>query len=169
VNEYVSRLRDLEKRRPAPGGNVRQHRKVLSYRESVIRLSLGMIAATALDNLSIEEGIQATYHDEEIEMLYRIVMLCQIIDDVLDFKRDTDDELPTFLTAHVLPCQAVALTFEAGKRYADSGDLPTSPHLFPFRVALLAVSVLAKLAIMFGRWRLRRQAFRTGSELVPDQ
>jgi hypothetical protein len=169
MNEYVSRLRDLEKRRPSPGGDARHHRTVQSYRESVVRLSLGMVAATALDNLSIDDGIQATYHDAEIETLYRIVMLCQIIDDVLDFATDIDNDLPTFLTAHTLPREALSLTSEAATRYADGGGLPTSRHLFPFRVALLAISALAKLTIMFGRCRLKMQAIRTPSELVPDQ
>ena len=160
VNEYMSRLRDLENRRPSPGGDARQHRKAQAYRESVIRLSLGMIAATALKNLTIEDGIQATYRDEDLETLYRIVMLCQIIDDVFDFAADTDDGLPSFLTADALPSQALALTSDAAMRYADWGGLPSSPHVFPFRAALLGISALAKLAIMFGHWRLRVHGLR---------
>src|SRR5262245_11700576 len=77
VNEYVGRLRDLENRRPLPGGDAGQHRKAQSYRESVNRLSLGVIAKAALGNVTIDEAIQATYRDEDVETLYRIVMLCQ--------------------------------------------------------------------------------------------
>jgi hypothetical protein len=152
----MSRLRDLENRRPSPGGDARQHRKAQAYRESVIRLSLGMIAATALENLTIEDGILATYRDEDLETLYRIAMLCQIIDDVLDFAADSDDGLPSFLTAAASPPQALALTSDAAMRYADQGGLPSAPHVFPFRVALLGISAVAKLAIMFGhlRWRV---------------
>jgi len=166
VDEYTSRLRDLENRRPSPGGDVLQHRKAQAYREAVIRLSLGMIAATALENLTIEDGIRATRRDEDLETLYRIVMLCQIIDDVLDFATDTDDGLPSFLTAHASPSQALALTSDAATRYADRGGLPSSPHVFPFRVALWGISSLAKVAIMFGRWRLRLHSLRDWSALI---
>jgi hypothetical protein len=169
VNEYLSRLRDLENRRPSPGGDVRQHRKAQTYRESVIRLSLGMIAATALENATIEDGIRATHRDEDLETLYRIVMLCQIIDDVLDFATDTDDGLPSFLTADASPSQALALTSDAATRYADRGGLPSSPHMFPFHVALLGISALAKVAILFGHWRLRFQAIRNRSALLANR
>jgi len=169
VEEYMSRLRDLENQRPSPGGDVRQHRKVQAYRESVIRLSLGMIAATALDSLTIEDGIRATHCDEDLETLYRIVMLCQIIDDVFDLATDTAGGLPSFLTAHASPPKALALTSDAAIRYADRGGSPSSPHVFPFRVALLGVSVLAKLAIKFAHWRLRWHARRRWSELTVDR
>ncbi len=169
VNEYINRLRDLENRRPSPSGDVRQHRKVQAYRESVVRLSLGIIAATALENLTIEDGIRATHRDADLETLYRIVMLCQIIDDVLDFATDTDDGVPSFLTAHASPSQALALTSDAATRYANRGGLPSSPHVFPFRVALLGISALAKVAIMFGRWRLRLHALRNWPAMLANR
>ena len=75
IDEYISRLRHLENRRPSLSGDSLQPKKTRAYRESVIRLSLGMVAATALNNLTIEDGIQATHCDEDLEMLYRIVML----------------------------------------------------------------------------------------------
>ncbi len=155
VNEYIRRLRNLENQRPLPGGDDQQHGQAQAYRESVIRLSLGKIATTALGNLTIEDGIQATFNDEDLETLYRIVMLCQIIDDVLDFKKDKDDGLPTFLTAHASPSQALSLTSKAAKQYFDQRSLSSSPHVFPFSVALWGVSALAKVAIMYGYWRLK--------------
>jgi hypothetical protein len=155
VNEYWRRLRELENRRPSPGGDAGQHRQTQAYRESVVRLSLGMIAATTLGNLTIEDGIRATHREEELEMLYRIVMLCQIIDDFMDFAADMDHGLPSFLTAHASPLAASSLTSAAATRYADRGGLPSSPHVFPFRVALWGVSVLAKVVILLGHWRLK--------------
>jgi hypothetical protein len=44
VVEYLRRLRDLESRRPLPGGDDWQFHKVGWYREAVVRLSLGMVA-----------------------------------------------------------------------------------------------------------------------------
>jgi hypothetical protein len=169
VNEYVRRLRDLERRRPSPGGDAGQHRQAQSYRESVIRLSLGMIAATTLGSLTLEDGIRATYRDEDLETLYRIVMLCQIIDDFLDFATDIDRGLPSFLTAHASPPTALALTAEAATRYADRRGLPGSPHVFPFRLALLGISVLAKVVILCGRWRLKLHALQNRFALIADR
>jgi hypothetical protein len=163
VNEYLNRLRDLEKRRPSPGGDVQQHRMVQFYRESVVRLSLGMIAATALENATIEDGIRATHRDEDLETLYRIVMLCQIVDDVLDLATDADHGLPSFLTANASLSQALALTSGAATRYADRSGLPSSPQTFPFRMALLGISAIARLVILFGHWRWRWQAIRSRS------
>jgi len=155
VNEYIGRLSDLENRRPAPGGGVRQYRKAQDYRESVIRLSLGMVAATVLENVSIEDGIRATHCEADLQTLFRIVMLCQIIDDVLDVEADIDNRLPSFMTAHASPFQALALAADARAGYADRSDLPSSPQLFPFRVALLGISILANTVIMLRHWRLR--------------
>jgi hypothetical protein len=160
VNEYQCRLRDLENRRPSPGGDVRRHREAQAYRESVIRLSLGVIAATALGDMTIEDGIQATHRDEDLETLFRIVMLCQIIDDFLDFTTDTDRGLPSFLTSHASQPRALSLTADAARRYADRGGLPSSPHTFPFRVALWGVSAIARVLITFGHGRLKVHALQ---------
>lgn len=168
VNEYIIRLREIENRRPSSGGDDQQHQKVQAYRESVVRLSLGMVAATAFGNLTVEEGIQAIEHDEDLEMLYRIVMLCQIIDDVLDLAKDTDNEVPSFLTAHTSPSQALILTSDAATRYVRGG-MPASPHLFPFRMALLGMLALTKVAIMYGRWRLRLLVLRSWLTWNADQ
>ena len=165
VSDYLGRLRALEKRRPVPGGDNRRHRQVQTYREAVIRLSLGMAVATALGNLSIQEGTSATHDEKDIELLFRIVMLCQIIDDILDYTNDTVDGVPSFLTAHASPSQALTLTSDASTCYAYSGELPSSPHLLPFRVALWGVTVLAKLAIVFGQWRLRMPGGSSGRQL----
>ncbi len=151
IEDYADRLSNLENERPAPNGGVGQFCKAQRYREEVVRLSLAMIAATVLDNTSIDDGIQATQCEEDLDMLYRIVMLCQIIDDVLDFETDVAAGLPSFLTAHVSLPDALALTEEARRQYAGSADLLSSRHLFPFRVALAGVSVVAK-AVIFGRW-----------------
>ncbi|WP_299470254.1 hypothetical protein [uncultured Gimesia sp.] len=166
VNEYVCRLRHLEMRRSLPGGDDRLHGKAQAYRESVIRLSLGMVAATALDDMTIEDGIQATYRDDDLETLYRIVMLCQIIDDVLDFAKDKNDGLPGFLTAHASPSQALTLTSAAALRYANRDSMPSLPHVFPFRVALMGVSVLAQVSISYGYWRLRWYSLRNWSASI---
>jgi hypothetical protein len=168
LNEFVRRLRDLERRRPSPHGDARNHSEVQAYRESVVRLSLGTIAATTLRDLTIEDGIRATSCDEDLETLYRIVMLCQIIDDVFDFAADTADDLPSFLTAHTSPSQSLTLTSDAAMRYARRSDTPCAPHLFPFRVALLGISAVAKAAMIYGHARWRCQSLRNRTTLMAD-
>ena len=150
--EYLHRLGDLESRRPRPGDGDWQ--EVRLYREAVVRLSLGMVAATANGNPCLDEAIRATREDANLNLLFRIVMQCQIIDDVLDYSQDLSVGLPSFLTAcHSLP-RAFDLTRLAALAYADDPDLPRIADLFALRSALVLVSTCAKLVIAFGRWRL---------------
>ncbi|WP_145218455.1 hypothetical protein [Gimesia alba] len=168
VDEYLGKLRRLEDRRPTLNGDDQVYHLAQTYRESVIRLSLGTIAATALGNLTIEDGIQATYYQEDLKTLFRIVMLCQIIDDIFDFAKDKEDGLPGFLTAHASPYQALRLTSDAARYYADRRGLPSSPHMFPFRIAMLGISVIANVAIMYGYCRLKWYAFRNWSTWIKE-
>jgi hypothetical protein len=155
VVEYLRRLRDLESRRPLPGGDYRQFQQVGLYREAVVRLSLGMVAATANGNQCLDEAIRATYCDADLHILFRIVMQCQIIDDVLDYAKDMAAGLPSFLTASRSLPQAFELTRLAALGYADDRDLPRTGEVFPLRLALFLVSTCTKLVILLGRWRQR--------------
>ena len=99
VDEYLRQLRELERHRPSARGDHRQFDEIRAYREAVARLSMGIVAATALGDECSENGIRATHSDDDLETLFRIVMQCQIIDDVLDYAKDTSAGLPSFLTA----------------------------------------------------------------------
>ena len=88
IEEYLSRLRELESRRPPIGGDHRRFDEVRSYREAVVRLSLATITAIALNAECLDDGIQATHGDRDVDALFRIAMQCQIIDDVLDYAED---------------------------------------------------------------------------------
>lgn len=153
VDEYLRQLRKLEGRRPSLGGDHRQFDEVRSYRAAVARLSLGMVATTAIGNQGLDEGIRATFGDDDLEILFRIVMQCQIIDDVLDYSKDTSVGLPSFLTASESLPQALELTRLAALGYAGDRDLPRSGDLFPLRLALSFVSTCARLVILLGRLR----------------
>lgn len=155
VEEYLRQLRELERRRPATGGDHRRFDEVRSYRESVARLSLGFGAAIALGHACVEDGIRATHCDNDLETLFRIVMQCQIIDDVLDYEEDAFAGLPGFLTASASPVEATELTAQAARDYSTRGDLPPTASGFPFRMALCVVSVIAKLVIQLGHWSHR--------------
>ncbi len=155
VIEYLRRLRDLECERPTPGGDHRQFEKVSWYREAVVRLSLGMVATAADCSPSLQEGIRATYDAADLGILFRIVMHCQIIDDVLDYSQDMPAGLPGFLTASKSFPQAFELTRLAARGYADDRDLPRTGDVFPLRIALFAVALLTKLVLCLSGWRRR--------------
>ena len=155
VVDFLRRLRELETRRPPLGGDHKQFHEVESYREAIVRLSLGMVATTAIGNQCLDEGVGATYCDDDLEILFRIVMQCQIIDDVLDYSKDMSAGLPSFLTASESLPQAFELTRLAALGYADNRNLPRTGDVFPLRLALFVVSTCTKLVILLGRWRQR--------------
>ncbi|WP_145450895.1 hypothetical protein [Gimesia panareensis] len=154
VREYLNRLRELEKQRPATGGDDRRHSQAQLYREVVVRLSLGMLAAASLEEMTVEEGIEATLQTADFELLFRIVMLCQVIDDVIDYRQDADAGLPGLMTCSTSPTRALKLTSASAARYADQRSLSTSPALFPFRLALWGVAALTRTAILYGYGRM---------------
>ena len=153
VEEFLRRLCELETRRPSPAEAdfQFQFRKIRSYREAVVRLLLGMVATTAVGNHCIDEGIRATYGDNDLKILFRIVMQCQIIDDVLDYSKDLSAGLPSFLTASESLPEAIKMTRQAAFGYGDIRDLPRSDTVFPLRVALFFGSTCVKLMIRLAR------------------
>ena len=156
VEAVVRQLSDVEARRPSPFGPVRDARRfhdVRSYREAVVRLWLGTIAAATAGSRCLEEGILATYDDDVLEVLFRIVMQCQIIDDVLDYSRDASAGLPSFLTASASLREAIERTHQASCEYAHHRDFARSGDVLPLRMALAVASFSARLVILFRRWR----------------
>ena len=107
-------------RRPSIGGDRRRFDEVRSYREAVARLSLATAAAIALNAEGSEADIQAAHGDSDVDTLFRIVMQCQIIDDVMDYAEDLSAGLPSFLTASASLPQAMALTARAARSYGAS-------------------------------------------------
>ncbi len=150
--EYLRRLSDLESGRPLPGGDDWHFQKVGLYREAVVRLSLGMLATAANGNQCLDEGIRATYRDRDLNMLFRIAMQCQIVDDVLDYAKDFSAGLPSFLTASKSLPRSLELAWLAALDYADDRDLARTGDVFALRAALFLVSMFTKLVIVFALW-----------------
>ena len=153
ITEYLSRLRELETRRPSVGGDLQRFDEVRSYREAVARLSLATITAIALNAESLDEGIQATYGDCDVAALFRMAMQCQIIDDVIDYRKDLSAGLPSFLTACASLPQAIALTADAVGFYAPSRRPSTGGGVFPLEAALHVMTLVAKLVAGVARRR----------------
>lgn len=155
VAEYLARLRELEGERPAPGGDGGRFDQVRSYREDVVRLSLAVIASMAFDARSLEEGMQAVRGHEDLQLLFRIVMQCQVIDDVLDFDEDCSAGLPSFLTGPASLPEAIEWTRRAVAGYADASAASPSGHCVPLRVVLVGVSACTRLLLGLGSWRAK--------------
>ncbi len=145
ITDYLCRLHALEARRPSVGGDLRRFDDARAYREAVARLSLAALTAIALNADGLDEGIQATHGDSDVAALFRMAMQCQIIDDVVDYRKDLSAGLPSFLTASSSLPHAAALTACAARRY-HAGIEPASSVL-PLRLALRVLTTLAVLAV----------------------
>jgi hypothetical protein len=168
---YLLRLRELEEQRPSIGGDRRRFGEVRAYREGVARLSMATAAAIALTDECREVKISSAYGDPDVDTLYRILMQCQVIDDVIDYRADLAAGLPSFLTALTSLPLGLELTAEAVKRYAAG-----SKGAFPMRMALAVITLMTKLTVVMGRhryenarefgsedWQIRRVERRPGS------
>jgi hypothetical protein len=151
VADYLRRLGALERGRPMPGGGRWQFQEVSLYREAVVRLSLGMVATAARVNSGLDEAIAATYSGGALNLLFRLVMQCQIIDDVLDYSQDRSAGLPSFLTACTSLGQARELTQRAARGYAEGRRATRAADVFPLRAALFLVSLGAQWVVSLRR------------------
>jgi hypothetical protein len=149
IDAYLSRLRELESHRPSIGEDRRRFDEVRSYREAVVRLAIATAAAIALnaDDFEEERGAQ---DDSDVDTLFRVLMQCQIIDDVLDYAEDLAMQLPSFLTASPSLAEVVDLTMEAARDY---GATARRDAVFPFRVALRIFTAATTLVVRAARWR----------------
>ena len=145
----------------------RRFEEVRAYREAVARMSLATLVAIALDAESLEEALQETHCDSEVEALFRIVMQCQIIDDVLDYAEDVSAGLPSFLTATASLPKAIELTAETARSYSSKSHRATRNGVFPLRAAASVVTAAARLVVSladlrhrtaspFSHWRVLR-------------
>jgi hypothetical protein len=153
VADYLRRLGELETGRPSPGGSEGHFQTVASYREAVVRLSLGMLAATAVGSPGLDDGSRATYDDAALNVLFRIAMQCQIIDDIVDYPEDRAAGLPSFLTASGPLLRAFELTRRASLGYADACGLARRTDVFPLGCALTLVSFCVTVVTALGHWR----------------
>jgi hypothetical protein len=164
IDEYLSRLRELERERPPVAGDYRRFDDVRAYREAVVRLSLATVTAIALPADSVDEGLRATHCNRDVDTLFRIAMQCQIIDDVLDYREDLSAGLPSFLTAAVSLPQAMAWTADAARRYASRDQRSSNNGVLSLRIGLAIVTAVTKLVVRFGA-RPQPRVHREGQRL----
>lgn len=162
ITEYLSRLGELESRRPSVGGDRRHFDDVRSYREAVVRLSLATITAIALKADCLEEAMRATYSDGDVTALFGMAMQCQIIDDVVDYRTDLSAGLPSFLTASASLPLAMASTAEAARSYAARCGGSAAIGVFPLEVALWVLAAVTRLVVAVARRGGLRDALAAG-------
>ena len=154
VEAYLGRLGELEGRRPSIGGDHQRFDEVRSYREAGARLSIGTTAAIALHGGCLDEGIRAAERDSDVETLSRILMLCQVIDDALDYPEDLSAGLPSYLTACASLSQSMALTRRAIRSYAASRG-EAADAVIPLRLALWVFTAVTTFVMHAANWRYR--------------
>lgn len=170
LRNYMIQLRSLEKIRPLPGGDHRRFEDVKAYREAVAKLSLETIAVIVFEtgnscggaagdggsHKAGSGGRSELYRDcIELEMLFRIVMQCQIIDDVMDYSRDAAARLPSFLTATADLQQSIRYAGQAARKYETVDGLPLVAATMTLRLALFGMSNLAKAVLIVRQWQHR--------------
>ena len=164
AEEYWRRIQNIERQRPGAGGQPMQFSIARAYREEVVELSLGVLATAAFGLEFVDDGIQVVRTEPDLAIVFRIVMQCQVIDDAVDYSKDTADGLPSFLTSSESLPQAFELTAQVSRNYTDLKNVARCAHVLPFRIALVVVSVIAKLVMTLARWRLALAR----SELQPE-
>ena len=104
VRAYYRQLHRRETARPAlsdePQG-AKWRASVVRYGENIVRLSLATLAAVAFGG-PLPAAERNAVRDKDLAVLFRIVMLAQILDDLMDWSEDLRMRLPTFMTLHRL-------------------------------------------------------------------
>lgn len=167
ANDYVCSIQQLELKRPEAFRDHLQSEDTLRYRESIVGLNLTFLIMLSLEYGSLEECLRATHADDDLKLLFRIVMQCQIIDDVFDYSKDVRQRLPGFLTASARLGESFDMTWNAARRYASGHSSSRISSLFPLQAALFLVSMIAKTLIILGRWRQRSQIAKMNSYELP--
>ena len=155
IDAYLNRLGELEVGRPRIGGDHRRFDEVRSYREAVAHLCVRTAAAIALDGGRNNGTVLPARRDPDVETLVRILLQCQVIDDVVDYADDLSAGLPSFLTATASLSQAMELTSAAARTYGAISERPAGAAIFPFRITLALFTATARLAVRVAGWRHR--------------
>lgn len=139
ICSYIKRLRHLERSRP---GRRPAASDVRIYRENVNRVSLATLWAIATQG-PIDVAEHEIQTDADLRILFRIVMIAQIIDDVLDIRKDCKRGLPSFATADDSNSPAL---IAAVKSYSHPAPLGLHPQ-FCLHILLRTAARGARAAI----------------------
>ena len=155
---YFRELRQAERNRPRLRLPCRAGilKETAAYRETVVRISLSALAAIALGQPNggeMDDRWNARAEEACCSQLFALVMLIQICDDLLDWRRDWRAGLPTFATAELLQCagQAEGGDTSGGVRQRRNGGDDVSCRGFPAEMRILAVCAMRVRRLSPGR------------------
>lgn len=166
IRAYLTQLQEQEENRPSVGpwdvaAVEARSRRVRNYRESVARLSLQAIvdllsrqrrtADLTDDEDAFDEPSKSAAYGAGLELLFHLVMLCQLIDDALDYGSDRAAGLPSFLTAAGEIRLSLNGANAAVDDYVGSPECP-EPCLFPFQLARSAMGQCVRLLLAWCGW-----------------
>lgn len=147
VKNYAKLLRHYERDRPQREEGLTA---ITRYRENVNRLSLAMLWALAT-NTSLESAQREVHSDNSLQLLFRIIMQCQLIDDVLDIRKDRLRSLPSLATTRDVSALSLRklASFYSGVR-SDAHARDSCLWL-----ALQSMATCARLVILVFRARIQ--------------
>jgi hypothetical protein len=139
VRAYAKRLRALERLRPHLGGG---SSAIGTYRENVNRVSLGLLWALAGDRTLASAELEIVV-EEDLRLLFRIVMQTQVIDDVLDVRLDRRRGLPSFASGPDASAHSLGGWVSV---YSDPNPIRLDQN-FCLQITLRIVAALARALI----------------------
>jgi hypothetical protein len=148
VRLYLECLQSLEHNRPAPGDGFFNFAGVLIYRQDVVRLSLGATSVLACLSPDLKSGITATQDENLVNILFRIVMLCQIIDDLIDARKDLAAGLPSFVTLFPDMKTALAKASNISQLYAAARYQIQSREMVLLKLLLVITATITRMVIL---------------------
>ena len=137
---YTKQLRHLKRSRPVP---CEGPAAVKCYRENVNRVSLTFLWALAR-SVNFADAELEIRREPDLRLLYQMVMLSQLIDDLIDVRQDLSRCLPSFATQ---PDVTVASLYQLVSVYSESAPIRPDRN-FCLRVALKIMESSARLVIM---------------------
>lgn len=144
LSAYRRRLDAVERSRPRAG--IDEFDEICTYRESVAWLALATTASIALYGDCTTAPIDSMHDDPDVTVLFRMLMLCQIIDDVMDFDEDVSADLPSLLTTRSGLQEALPDVSAAIRGYAR-GPVHRRRPLWLFQLALPVFAAGARLVV----------------------
>lgn len=136
---YASELIEIETNRPIMGSDRFNPGCIQAYREQVVALALKHSFAITFgdrDWARQSSAVSQLYFD----LLFRIAMLCQLADDLIDHRRDHAMNLPSFatsLTGHSDPKGEILQWIDG---YANSSSTSHRSQLWPLQWATIGMA-----------------------------
>ena len=140
---YANELIEIETNRPEMGSDRFNPSCIQAYREQVVALALKHSFAITFGDRDWSRQSSAASH-LYFDSLFRVAMLCQLADDLIDHRRDHAMNLPSFatsLTGHSDPKGEILQWID---EYAGSFSTSHRSQLWPLRWVAIGMAWLIR-------------------------